>query len=1126
VEASICFSDKKFPELAASSDSCTKRVDVSNQVLQQTKEHMTAKTDRAIECSFDTSFAKELGEELGVCAPVQSQVEPVESVKDGKHTNFAFSSTQLKGPVVIEVFCGSARVTAFLKELGLKESFGVDHVLDKATSTAKRLDLTIEADQKVFLQWLHSPLVVGVFLAPPCGTCSSARNIQLRDEKGRKIQGPRPLRSSTWPEGLPGLSDRDKARVSAANKLYDFVATIVTQAHSLGLLVVVENPRSSIFWLTRFWKSIQVPMHYTAHQACAYGGERPKWTVLAWNHSGFSIINRCCPGEGDHHKHKPWGLVKSEVGTHFSTSEEAAYPRGLAHAIAKVFAEILASHGWNPPQEELHGTEVTLKSMRAAATAQPKASKMPPVVREHKYVVLVTGPYADLCTVPILPMQRLKSTWEVPETCNSSVLELPVGAQLLRQTPLRSCGGGLNQKFATEKESAGDVFEQAWGVPFSPEEFMEEAVSRGHPKLFARLVPEILQVAIQNNFQTATCQNLPAERARWFAKWTARAKQLSQVDAELKSTLPHHAACILEPKRLTLFKEILVDVGYPDLGVYEELVNGTELVGEVKPFGIFEKAFRPAEITTEQLKASGRAARLLNFYKCSSSGDAEVDDVVYNKTLEEVELGWALGPMELSDLPPDAVVSKRFGLKQPAKIRLIDDLSSSKVNQTVQTAESPKPHSVDFIAAMLLEVLKFNKGVQLFGRSFDLKSAYQQLAIAEKSLSFAFVAVYNPRFGKAELFQLLAAPFGATRSVYSFLRVSNAIWYIGVKALNIIWSCFFDDYVSFCREEHISNTNMSVSLLFKLLGWKFAEEGDKADDFAKEFGALGIRIILDNSAAGLVKFTNTEKRSAELTSIINNLISKGTMTLVESQRLRGRMQFMDGQLFGRLGKLCMREVTNHSLTPTVTKLSKKTMDAMQRFVVFLQHAEPRQLHLNSDTVSFIYRDACYEPTSASWQCGLGGVLVGPNGVKVDFFSIALDKDQMEVLGAGLKKTIIFEAELLALVVAFSAWRKIISAMSVLCFVDNNSARDVAISGSGRNVTANLLIEALLKLEMATCTTPWYSRVPTPSNIADDPSRGEIHELVKNSINQTCVKEVLSDILLFLAEATVMGGHAG
>jgi hypothetical protein len=44
--------------------------------------------------------------------------------------------------------------------------------------------------------------------------------------------------------------------------------------------------------------------------------------------------------------------------------------------------------------------------------------------------------------------------------------------------------------------------------------------------------------------------------------------------------------------------------------------------------------------------SSVKATRVLNFYKCSSSGDTEIDEVVYSKTLEEVELGWALGPME------------------------------------------------------------------------------------------------------------------------------------------------------------------------------------------------------------------------------------------------------------------------------------------------------------------------------------------------------------------------------------------------------------------------------------------------------------------------------------------------
>ena len=354
---------------------------------------------------------------------------------------FSFSIEQLTCPVVIDFFCGSARLTASIKEVGLRDSFGVDHKLDKAIAAAKRLDLTVEKDQNILIQWLESPLVVGIFIAPPCGTCSLARNIKLRDATGKVMRGPQPLRSAEWPEGLPGLGPRDRARVSAANQLYAFVAQLVDLAHHRGLLVVVENPRSSIFWLTRFWKQIRTPMQYSAHQACAYGGERPKWTVLAWNHHAFASISKCCPGESDVHKHKPWGLVQSGSGFHFSTSEETAYPRGLAQAIARVFASILIQHGWNAPLEQMQEQqEVSLKSMRAIATAQPKASKMPPIVREHKRVVLLTGPHADLAKAPVACMQRLKQSWTIPASCTSEVTFLPEGAQLLRTTPLRSSG--------------------------------------------------------------------------------------------------------------------------------------------------------------------------------------------------------------------------------------------------------------------------------------------------------------------------------------------------------------------------------------------------------------------------------------------------------------------------------------------------------------------------------------------------------------------------------------------------------------------------------------------------------------------------------------------------------------
>ena len=84
-----------------------------------------------------------------------------QSLLDG--SNISFSDLQIERPVVIEIFCGSARVTARLREVGLSDAFGVDHDISKATASAKQLDFTKQSDQRIFLQWLRSPLVVGIF---------------------------------------------------------------------------------------------------------------------------------------------------------------------------------------------------------------------------------------------------------------------------------------------------------------------------------------------------------------------------------------------------------------------------------------------------------------------------------------------------------------------------------------------------------------------------------------------------------------------------------------------------------------------------------------------------------------------------------------------------------------------------------------------------------------------------------------------------------------------------------------------------------------------------------------------------------------------------------------------------
>ena len=110
-------------------------------------------------------------------------------------------------PVVIELFAGTARVSACLQALGLKQCFGVDHkLIPGRAGKVVVCDLTTQEGQQLTRHWLRHPSVHGVFAAPPCGTCSAARRI--------RNGGPPPLRSDDYPDGFPYLRGADAARVS------------------------------------------------------------------------------------------------------------------------------------------------------------------------------------------------------------------------------------------------------------------------------------------------------------------------------------------------------------------------------------------------------------------------------------------------------------------------------------------------------------------------------------------------------------------------------------------------------------------------------------------------------------------------------------------------------------------------------------------------------------------------------------------------------------------------------------------------------------------------------------------------------------------------------------------------
>ena len=597
-------------------------------------------------------------------------------------------------------------------------------------------------------------------------------------------------------------------------------------------------------------------------------------------------------------------------------------------------------------------------------------------------------------------------------------------------------------------------------------------------------MPEPLLSAIRES-KKCNPEILAKTRTDTLKQWAMRAKALESEEERFKSGLHPDVAKILAPKRLLLWKELMARYSYPDTGVFDLITSGVSLTGEVENSGLFNSVNKPATLSVQQLReeADNITDETLAQVRPQSP---EIDQTVLRKTLQEVENGWLTGPIPRHLVPAGSVVCRRFGLCQGEKTRLIDDMRP--VNQTVSTFESPRPHTVDVLAAMGRELMSACPGVSIQGKAFDLTAAYRQLPLHPDAAWVSFISIWDCERKEPALFRLKALPFGASKSVYSFLRTSHSLWWLACKALSIVWTLYYDDFVCVSSKALASHTDNCVRAFFFLLGWKFSLSGDKHMDFAEVFTALGVTIHLADCLDGRLTICNTAKRTRELVETIGSVLQGFVMSKALALKLRGRMQFAEGQLFGRAGRLCLRAVSDHAYNSLGTRISSQCRRSLVRFAAMLQESTPRTVRVEKGLPWHVYTDASYNAESSEWPCGVGGVLLNPAGRLLAAFSACLPKWFRALLGEGSKETIIFEAELVALICAMRLWKHKLQGKPVLFFVDNNSARDVAISGAARSAVANRLLDLLLSDECSAEILAWYQRVPSPSNVADHPSK--------------------------------------
>ena len=954
----------------------------------------------------------------------------------------------------MEVFSGTSRLTAAIKQLGLRDSFGIDHAIsNRLVAPVVQLDLTQSENFEFLQDIICEPGCIYVHFAPPCGTASRARFLKRRGRYNPPI-----LRTDDCPDGLPSLTALHAAKVAQANKLYECTQSLCRLCIEEGIPFSIENPARSFMWQTcHMAKFLQDhDLFHTRFHHCMYGSARRKHTLLVHNISAICDMECLCDNS---HAHEPWG--QSEHG--WATAEETAYPWPLCRKIATLVALHIQSLGVTCPTPSFAKYASQLDGIRQQTLSQPSAKGLP-WVSEFKHIVQLHG----AASVP--PHARLLSTPTVGYVASAS--------------------------------------NKTVGVFRTPDEFIATALEAGHPGSHADQLPRPMLDAVKF-CASHEDKYVATSRSETLRKLIARAKQLDPQEKSLKDNMSERRRQILKSKRLILFKELLQEAGSQDVWLADDVGTGFDLIGRLPESRTFEAKFRPASISTEALRNVADRARKAFFQSVKSSGDSGIDAGVFEATLKERDKGFLKGPIPFDAVPSGSTLTRRFGVSQKGKVRPIDDYKASLVNSAVTQVEMVTLHGVDHIAGLGSAFFKAfaasGRSEVLVAKCWDLAAAYKQIPLSDSAhLLDSYIVVFNPTSGRPEIFQQAVLPFGSVASVTAFLRCALGIWLIGSHALHLVWSSYFDDFLSFATQNLTKHTDLCISTFFHLLGWELSL--DKLVPYSQCCKVLGVELVLYKSPEGMFTVCNTAERAEELTSAISDILRQGTLKKSDGEKLRGRLQFASNQLFGRRFRNCLRALNVHISRSnlTLTVVGPELKSALKVMMHLLTANSPRQVDANFFDWVHIYVDASFEPEGFS---GVGGVLFNKEGVSMGCFSEQVDGSLLTAIMTEDQETAILELEGMAIAAALHTFGDVIKGHKVVVFTDNESVQACVVKCKSRNLNLDLNIRHICSSEESLTTMCWIERVPSYSNPADKLSR----ELVESFHGKPRTKVDLSVI---------------
>ena len=267
------------------------------------------------------------------------------------------------------------------------------------------------------------------------------------------------------------------------------------------------------------------------------------------------------------------------------------------------------------------------------------------------------------------------------------------------------------------------------------------------------------------------------------------AKKFESDETQLHSSFEPWSEKVVKGQRLILWKHLLEQIDFDDMGVTDFMMSGVPLTGTSECPKSFKSKVVPATMSNQDLKSTA-AFRRRTMTESSRPLEKDLQALLSKATAEEVDLGFLEGPFTEAQVSSifqsdDWNCIRRFLILQgtEGKPRPIDDGHEALVNSCYTSCIKLELQTSDFVTCMASKLalgeLERAKALGLaprawLGKCLDLSKAYKQMPMTKNHR--ALVVVYHKGAAGEDQFYLAnSILFGLTASVYSFVRTSRSL---------------------------------------------------------------------------------------------------------------------------------------------------------------------------------------------------------------------------------------------------------------------------------------------------------------------------------------------------------------